>query len=204
MSEKHPREASTSQLLAELAQSGEGDTLTIGDILAHVHSRAFGVLLILVLLPAFLPLPVGAGAVSGPLASAIGLQMLLTLRKPWLPRSAQRREIRRSTLTRFAERMHRLLGRLERACKPRLAGLTQNVFAHMFTGAQLILLGILLSLPIPLTNYPFGLLLLFYAITLVERDGVLLLVAWVLGCATIVASAVLSSEVVELVQRFLD
>ena len=204
MSKKHPREASTSQLLAELAQSGEGDTLTIGNILAHVHSRAFGVLLILVLLPAFLPLPVGAGAVSGPLVSVIGLQMLLTLRKPWLPHSAQRREIRRSTLTRFAERVHRLLGRLERACKPRLAGLTQNVFAHMFTGAQLILLGILLSLPIPLTNYPFGLLLLFYAITLVERDGVLLLVAWVLGCATIVASAVLSSEVVELVQRFLD
>ncbi len=196
-------EPRTSQILAELARSGEGDTVTIGAILSRFHTRAYGVLLMLVLLPAFIPLPVGAGAVSGPLVSLIGLQMLLTLRQPWLPRSAQRRDIRRTTLARFAQRMHRFLGGLERACKPRLAWLTQNTFAHMFTGVQLILLGILLSLPIPLTNYPFGLLLLFYAITIVERDGALLLVAWVLGCATIVASVLLSSEVVELAQRFM-
>lgn len=204
MSEEPAREARTSQILADLAQSGEGGTVTIGDILAHVQTRAYGVLLILVLLPAFLPLPVGAGAVSGPLVSVIGLQMLLTLRQPWLPAAARRRQLRRTTLTRFAQRMHRFLGRLERACKPRLAKLTQNVLAQMFTGLQLTLLGILLSLPIPLTNYPFGLLLLFYAITLIERDGVLLLVAWVLGCITIVASVLLSNEVIELMQRFLS
>lgn len=203
MVERPAREPCTSQILADLARSGDSDTVTIGEILAHVHTRAYGVLLILVLLPAFLPLPVGAGAVSGPLVSLIGLQMLLTLRQPWLPQRAQRRQIRRTTLTRFAQRMHRFLGGLERTCKPRMAWLTQSTFAHLFTGAQLLLLGILLSLPIPLTNYPFGLLLLFYAITLIERDGALLLLAWTLGCATIVTSVLLSSEVVELVQRFL-
>lgn len=203
MTEKPEREARTSQILADLAQSGEGDTVSIGDILAHVRGRAYGVALLLVLLPAFLPLPIGTGAISGPLVIAIGLQMLLTLRQPWLPRRTKRREIRRATLTRFAQRMQRVLGRLERACKPRLAGLTKSTYAHMFTGMQLILLGILLSLPIPLTNYPLGLLLLIYAITIVERDGALLLVAWTLGCSTIIASAFLSTEVVELIQRLL-
>ena len=203
MTEKPEREARTSQILADLAQSGEGDTVSIGDILAHVRGRAYGVALLLVLVPAFLPLPIGTGAISGPLVIAIGLQMLLTLRQPWLPRRTKRREIRRATLTRFAQRMQRVLGRLERACKPRLAGLTKSTYAHMFTGMQLILLGILLSLPIPLTNYPLGLLLLIYAITIVERDGALLLVAWTLGCSTIIASAFLSTEVVELIQRLL-
>ena len=203
MTEKPEREATTSQILADLAQSGEGDTVSIGDILAHVRGRAYGVALLLVLLPAFLPLPIGTGAISGPLVIAIGLQMLLTLRQPWLPRRTKRREIRRATLTRFAQRMQRVLGRLERACKPRLAGLTKSTYAHMFTGMQLILLGILLSLPIPLTNYPLGLLLLIYAITIVERDGALLLVVWALGCSTIIASAFLSTEVVELIQRLL-
>ena len=203
MTEKPEREARTSQILADLAQSGEGDTVSIGDILAHVRGRAYGVALLLVLLPAFLPLPIGTGAISGPLVIAIGLQMLLTLRQPWLPRRTKRREIRRATLTRFAQRMQRVLGRLERACKPRLAGLTKSTYAHMFTGMQLILLGILLSLPIPLTNYPLGLLLLIYAITIVERDGALLLVVWALGCSTIIASAFLSTEVVELIQRLL-
>lgn len=203
MTEKPERETRTSQILADLAQSGEGDTVSIGDILAHVRGRAYGVALLLVLLPAFLPLPIGTGAISGPLVIAIGLQMLLTLRQPWLPRRTKRREIRRATLTRFAQRMQRVLGRLERACKPRLAGLTKSTYAHMFTGMQLILLGILLSLPIPLTNYPLGLLLLIYAITIVERDGALLLVVWALGCSTIIASAFLSTEVVELIQRLL-
>lgn len=192
-----------STMLAMLAQSGDGDSITLDEILSRFRSRAYGVLLMLVLLPAFIPLPVGAGAISGPLACVIGLQMLLMLRAPWLPRSTRQRRIKRATLSRFAHRMQRFLGRLERLCRPRLTVLTQHVAAHMFTGLQLIVLGILLSLPIPLTNYPFALLLLLYAIALIERDGVLLLVAWVLGCAMIAGSAALSSEVIELVGRVL-
>ncbi|MFA7487819.1 MAG: exopolysaccharide biosynthesis protein [Lysobacteraceae bacterium] len=192
-----------STMLAMLAQSGSGDSITLDEILSRFRSRAYGVLLMLVLLPAFLPLPIGAGAVSGPLVSVIGIQMLLTLQAPWLPRRARQQKILRTTLGRFAQRMQRFLGRLERLCRPRMTALTQHVAAHMFTGLQLIALGILLSLPIPLTNYPFALLLLLYAIALIERDGVLLLVAWVLGCGTIAASAALSSEVIELVGRLL-
>ena len=36
------------------------------------------------------------------------------------------------------------------------------------------MLGILLCLPIPLTNYPFGLILLAYSFALIERDGALM------------------------------
>ena len=175
-------------MLAMLAQSGSGDSITLDEILSRFRSRAYGVLLMLVLLPAFLPLPIGAGAVSGPLVSVIGIQMLLTLQAPWLPRRARQQKILRTTLGRFAQRMQRFLGRLERLCRPRMTALTQHVAAHMFTGLQLIALGILLSLPIPLTNYPFALLLLL---------------AWVLGCGTVAASAALSSEVIELVGRLL-
>jgi hypothetical protein len=48
-----------------------------------------------------------------------------------------------------------------------------------------MLLGMLLSLPLPLTNYPFGLVLLAFAFALIERDGRLMLVAWALGLAEI-------------------
>lgn len=192
-----------STMLALLAQSGDSPTLTLDEILERFHTRAYGVLLMLVLLPAFLPLPIGAGAVSGPLVCCIGLQMLLTLRAPWLPRRMRRQQIKRATLARFAQRMRRILGRLEQLCRPRLIGLTQHTLPHVFTGLQLIALGVLLSLPIPLTNYPFGLLLMFYAIALIERDGALLLAAWIVGCATIAASAMLSTEVIELAGRLL-
>lgn len=190
----------TSELLADLGHNGDDDAITIGAILDRFRSRAFGVLLVLVLLPAFIPLPTGSGVISGPLVSVIGVQMLFVRRRPWLPRRAQRRTIKRSTLAKFAQRMQRVLGRLERACRPRMTGVMQHPVGLAFTGLQLVLLGILLALPIPLTNYPFGLLLMLYAVAIVERDGALMVVAWVLGWAAIIASALLSGEVIALLQ----
>lgn len=190
----------TSGLLADLAQNGDGETIAIGAIMNRFRSRAYGVLLVLVLLPAFIPLPTGTGAISGSLVSLVGLQMLLIRRRPWLPIRAQQYNIKRSSLGRFARRMQRVLGPLERACKPRLIGLTRHWLALFSTGLQLFILGILLALPIPLTNYPFALLLMLYAIATVERDGALMLVAWVLGVATIVTTIILSHEIIAFLQ----
>ena len=44
------------------------------------------------------------------------------------------------------------------------AAVIDHPAATMFTGLLLVLLGILLALPIPLTNYLFGLLLLAFAL----------------------------------------
>jgi hypothetical protein len=195
---------STAMLLRDLGNSDAEPQIALGDILKRFHTRAFGVLTLMVLLPAFLPVPIGVGAIAGPLVSLTGLQMLIGLSAPWLPRAMRQRHIQRATIARFSVRMEGVLRRLERACRPRLVALTSHTAAHVFTGLQLVLLGILLALPIPLTNYPFGLLLLLYAIALIEHDGVLLLIAWILGCTTIVASALLSSEVLVLVQKTLD
>src|SRR5690606_23706972 len=87
---------------------------------------------------------------------------------------------------RFSQRMRPWLLRVERMVKPRLAGFTEHLASHLLSGLLLLALGILLSLPIPLTNYPIGLLILAYAVALIERDGVLLLIAWPLGGAAIV------------------
>ena len=64
--------------------------------------------------------------------------------------------------------------------------------ARVFTGLLLVLLGLLLALPIPLTNYLFGAILLLFALAMLERDGALMLVAWACG-ATAVASFGLAS-----------
>ena len=56
--------------------------------------------------------------------------------------------------------------------------------------SMLILLGILLFAPVPLTNYPFGLLLLGYAFALIERDGKLMLLCWILGLFEILEKAI--------------
>jgi len=75
---------------------------------------------------------------------------------------------------------------VERVVRPRLSWMLDSRIAGFVTGLLLIVLGFLLSLPIPLTNYLFGGALLAFALALLERDGALMLAAWVVG---IVASA---------------
>ena len=104
--------------------------------------------------------------------------------------------VRRRTLIQFRNRMDRWLERLERLTKPRALFLLDHAAAHAFTGLILIALGVLIALPIPLTNVPFGLLLLAYAIALIERDGLLMLVAWLLGLAEIAVVAGFSGQIV--------
>lgn len=191
----------TSHLLARIGDAAAGDIVSFDDLLDEIRERAFGALLLLVLLPTFIPVPIGIGAVTGPFIALVGLQMLLTFTHPWLPRFIGRRGMKRATVHRFGQRFQRLLSWLEKLCKPRLTALIEHPAARSFTGLQLVLLGLLLSLPIPFTNYPFGAILLVYCIALIERDGLLMLIGWILGVGAIVTSALLSSEVIALVAR---
>lgn len=196
-----PLPRGTSDLLTELADPAGGELLLFDELLVRFGSRAFGVLLLIALLPAFIPAPIGMGAISGPLICLLGLQLLCLRPAPWLPGFVRRRGLRRASIQRFLDRSRRMLARLERVCRPRLLTLIEHPWANAFTGLQLLLLGFLLALPIPLTNYPFGILLLFYVMALIERDGNLLVVAWILGLVAITGSFMLSNEVVELIGR---
>lgn len=197
----NPNEPRTSALLQEIASSDRADDVHWEELLASFSERGFGVLLLVAIVPALLPVPVGVGAISGPLVALVGLQLLLTRRFPWVPRMLRRRGVSRPRFKRFVARLQPLLTRFERLIRPRMKALTEHTAANLLTGLLLVLIGALLSLPIPLTNYPFGLLLMAFALALIERDGALLLVAWVIAAAACVASVLLSGEVVDLLQR---
>jgi len=194
-------ESSTSALLAEIASGGREDDVGIDELLQRVSKRAFGLLLFAVTLPAFLPLPVGVGAFVGPLVMLVGVQLLIGMRRPWVPAALRRRGVARASFRRFVERLNPWLQRLERLCAPRLEYLTAGLAGNIVTGALLIILGVLLTLPIPFTNYPFGLLIMLFAVALIERDGALLAIAWGLGGAAIAASLLLSKELIDLIGR---
>jgi hypothetical protein len=196
----HSHAPSTSQILSSLVARPESERVDVAGLLDAFGRRAFGALLLLAVMPAFIPVPFGVGAISGPLVSLVGLQMLLGLRQPWLPARMRAHVLDRERLAGFSRRAGGVLRWIERLCRPRLNGLATHPLAMAFCGAQLVLLGILLALPIPFTNYPFGLLLVLYALALVERDGAMLLAAWTIGLGTIAASVLLSTEVVALVR----
>ena len=186
---------STRALLEQLAEGDPDGSLSLSELLDQFSERAFGLFLLLVLLPCFLPLPIGQGSVCGVLIILIGGQLLLRVQHPWLPGRLARHQIRRQTLIRFRDRMGRWLERIERLTRPRAQVFLDHPVAHFFNGLMLVTLGALLALPLPLTNYPFGLLLLAYALALIERDGRLMLVAWVLGLVEIAVVAGFSGQI---------
>ena len=172
-------------LLAMFEFGDPAQQMTLGRILQDLQQSAFGVFLFVAILPSFIPIPGLGGAVSGPLVLLIGLQMVCGMRRPWLPGFVARRGPRRKTMHRFLDRIDGALRRLDRMLKPRRPLLLDPWPAHAFTGLLLILLGILLSLPIPFTNYLFGFQLLLFALALLERDGLLMLVNWIAAVAAI-------------------
>ena len=188
------REAGTRALLDALALGDPNDTLKLGDLLAGLGRQMFGMLLFVATLPAFIPIPGVGGAIGGPLVVLVGVQLLVGMRKPWLPRFIAERGPRRASMQMFDRRLSPWLARLERVVRPRLTGVLDHRLASMFTGLQLVLLGVLLALPIPFTNYLFGCLLLAYALALLERDGALQLASWAGGIVAITVFGVLSGS----------
>ena len=61
----HGARPRTSELLHDFAKAGESDKLELGELVDHFGARAFGVLMIVAVLPSLIPTPVGAGGLSG-------------------------------------------------------------------------------------------------------------------------------------------
>lgn len=179
-----------------LCDGDPDERLQLRELVGDLGRSTFGVLLFIATLPALIPIPGVAGALSGPLVVLVGLHLLILLRKPWLPDFVARRGPQRSTLIRFDRNADRWLRWLEKLIRPRLTAITDHPAATVFTGLQLVLLGILLALPIPFTNYLFAGLLLVYALALLERDGMLMLIAWAAGIVAIYVFGAVSGNLV--------
>lgn len=197
-------EAGTRSLLDGFALGNPDDVLKFGDVFAGLGKRSFGMLLFLSTLPAFFPIPGVGGAISGPLVALIGIQLLIGFRKPWLPRFVAERGPRRRAMVGFRDRISPWLVRLERMVLPRAAALLDHRLASALTGLLLMLLGVLLSLPIPFTNFLFGALLLLFALALLERDGLLMALAWVSGAIAVTVFGVLSGSLATAAARWVD
>ena len=181
-------------LLDAVADGDPEAVQPLGALFEGLGDRAFGMLLLAAAAPAFIPVPGLAGGLSGPLVMLVGLQLLVCLARPWLPAFIGRRGPRRRTLARLRDRLSPWLARLERLVRPRATVLLYHWLPRVFTGALVLLTGLLLVLPIPFTNYVLGVLVLLFALAFLERDGLLMGVAWAAAIAAVAVFGVLSGS----------
>ncbi len=168
------RRQRVSDILIGLAGDGSGQ-LRLGDVVAALGDRGYGLLIFILALPNVLPIYIpGLSAVFGIPLALIAVQMVIGLSRPWLPQSLLQRPLRRQEFAAMARRILPWILKLERVLKPRLTLLT-SPWAERLIGVFALMLAAMLALPIPLTGIPLGAALALMGIGLIERDGLVLM-----------------------------
>jgi hypothetical protein len=159
--------APISRIVAEVAAAFPGERITLGEMAAAFGDRAYGLLLLLLLLPGLLP---GMASVFGLPLLILGIQMGLGLRVPKLPRIIGRQSIKRSDLLRLASASSRGLSRIERFVRPR-PGFFISPPGERIIGWLTAYVAVMLILPGPFTNGPPAFGNIVMALGLIEHDS---------------------------------
>ena len=159
--------APISRIVAEVAATFPGERITLGEMAEAFGDRAFGLLILLLLLPSLLP---GMASVFGLPMLVLGVQMGLGRRVPKLPAFIARQSIKREDLLRLAGSSSTWLNKVERFVKPR-PGVFVSPMGDRLFGWLTAYVAIMLILPGPGTNGPPAFGNIVMALGLVEHDN---------------------------------
>ena len=174
--------APISRIVAEVAAAFPGERISLGEMATAFGDRAFGLLLLLLLLPGLLP---GMASVFGTPLLILGVQMGLGMRVPKLPQILARQTIKRSDLLRLASASSKGLNRIERYIRPR-PGVFTSPFGEKIIGWLTASVALMLILPGPGTNGPPAFGNIVMALGLIEHDSKVTALGvglTILGCA---------------------
>jgi hypothetical protein len=163
-----------SELLEDLVEAFPGDTVSVGELIDRLDSRAHGVLLLILALPMCIPNVPGISTIFGVLMLAPALQMVLGSRRLMVPVRVRAWRVDCSALRRTFRVATPTLKRIEYLIKPRFSRLTRFPLT-IGVGLQTLLMALILILPIPFANWPPGMTVAMTALALLQRDGLLML-----------------------------
>jgi hypothetical protein len=165
-----------SEVLEELAQSFPGETISVGELVDRLDSRAHGVLLLILALPMCIPNIPGISTIFGVLMIAPALGLLFGQRRLWLPQRARAWTFPRDGFCKALSVAIAGLRRVEFLIKPRLSFLTRWPVTSA-VGFQTLLMALVLILPIWGANLSPGVTVTLTALALMQRDGLLMLLS---------------------------
>lgn len=154
----------------------DGKDSTVDEFVDLIGDRGFGLIILLLALPAALPVPaVGYGTPFGIMMMLLGGQIAIGRKTPWLPKALGKRRVPFKLLS-FSIKNGRLpLRAVELFIRPRLSGLARHRFFLPGIGVMIMLLAAMMSLPVPLTNTAPSFVIFMLAAGILEEDGLFLL-----------------------------
>lgn len=191
-----------SRRLHQLAEDAEGDTVTLGWILAQLHERAFGLFLLVLALPCCIPFLYGIPQIVALPLMFISAQILLGRTSPWLPESLEARTVSKASLLSLAERSGPWLERVEALSRPRIDILTRPPLDRL-VGVALVLFSASILVPLPGTNTVPGIAVVIISMGLLQRDGILVLAGSVVGTVWIATLVFAGATLATLIKGWL-
>lgn len=178
-----------SQRLAQIVDEHAPERLTFTELAAQLHGRAWGGLLLIFAAINVLPLPPGTSVFFALPLLIVSAQMALGKASPWFPKRVDRRGVKKQELQRLIDKLGWVEARIERVLKPRLARLT-GATATRLIGAICFVLALVAAIPIPLFHVAPAAAIVLFALSLIYKDGALVIVAAIAGVLSIVLDVV--------------
>ncbi len=203
--------ASLGEQLALIIDNLPPDKLTLGELLEVFGDEGLLLLTILLTLVFLIPVSIpGVSTVFGAAILMVGISRLIG-RPLWLPSKLKNKSLPADKLRPGLSRGMAWVRRLEKISKPhRLRIFVEGRLQDLSNNLAFILAALLLMAPfgfIPFSNTLPGLALLFYAVGLIQRDGVAILLGHLANVATLFYFGLLIGgggvAVHQLVQRLL-
>ena len=165
---------SLSDILSRIAADETRQRISVGDLITALHDRAIGALIFVFAFPNTIPLPPGTSSILGAPLLFLTAQLAFG-RKPWLPKVIAERSMERVHFAAVVSRVAPWLARAERLLRPRLEILARPPCEYLIGGICL-LLSVILFLPIPMGNMPPAVAICVFALAVLERDGIWVLI----------------------------
>lgn len=158
-----------SEVFAALAAE-DRDRVAIRNVVEALGDRSFAPVMILLAVPNAIPFIPGSSTVLGLLLALIAVQLLLGMRRVWLPERLNRWSFERDAFGRLMGKVTPWLTRFERLARPRVWPASYRL-AERLAGAAAIVLSLMIMLPIPFANGVPAIAICLLALGISERDG---------------------------------
>lgn len=188
-----------SEVLRDL-EAGEGERISVGDIVDALRDRSFAPLMVIFAAPnVFLFIP-GSSVFTGLPLILVAVQLCLGRPDLWLPRFVADRSVARAAFSRMVTASVPYVERIERLARPRWWP-TSYLLAERVIGVATLILALFLFLPIPFANALPALSIIMLALGLSERDGY-----WFAGglVLTLVSTVIAGGMVIVAVRAVLE
>ena len=185
-----------SAALFDTIDSIEGSTITLRQLFALIGEQGLLFLCALLTIPFLIPVSIpGVSTVFGVAIILIAIGITLN-RIPWLPRQLMDRPLQTEKLVPTLAKGAAMVARIDRVIRPRLLNLTHGAVMNRLNGLALVFGGVLLIFPlglIPFSNTLPAFAILFLAVGVLQRDGLFVVLGYVMQVATVVYFGVLAA-----------